>query len=107
MLLHGAADEEVPLEQFADYAAVHDDLETVVLPGTGHYALIEPENPAAHDVARTLRDLTSAWTPTGRTTGEDTAWRTTITARTDAGADSPAATGHPGEGTAPDEVTPA
>ncbi|MBN0048544.1 alpha/beta hydrolase [Streptomyces actuosus] len=57
VLLHGAADEEVPLTQFADYAAVHRDLETLVLPGTGHYTLIEPGAPAAGAVADTLRRL--------------------------------------------------
>lgn len=101
VLLHGAADEEVPLAQFADYAAVHTDLETVVLPGTGHYALIEPENPAAHHIARTLRSLTAEWaaTPAGTVTarpadtgaagraaddatGEDDAGRSTISAST-------------------------
>ncbi|MCH0564683.1 MULTISPECIES: S9 family peptidase [unclassified Streptomyces] len=57
VLLHGAADEEVPLTQFADYAAVHHDLETVVLPGTGHYTLIEPGAPGARAVADQLRRL--------------------------------------------------
>lgn len=59
VLLHGEADEEVPLGQFADYAAVHRDLETVVLPGTGHYTLIEPGAPAARAVADTLRRLSA------------------------------------------------
>jgi tryptophan 2,3-dioxygenase len=54
VLLHGEVDEEVPLSQFADYAAVHRDLETVILPGTGHYTLIEPGAPAAEAVADTL-----------------------------------------------------
>ncbi|MFE7898201.1 alpha/beta hydrolase family protein [Streptomyces sp. NPDC057424] len=57
VLLHGEVDEEVPLSQFADYAAVHDDLETVVLPGIGHYTLIEPGAPGAQAVAATLRHL--------------------------------------------------
>ncbi|MEU9979012.1 alpha/beta fold hydrolase [Streptomyces sp. NPDC051014] len=57
VLLHGEADEEVPLAQFTRYAAVHDDLETVVLPYTGHYTLIEPGAPAAAAVAGTLRRL--------------------------------------------------
>jgi alpha-beta hydrolase superfamily lysophospholipase len=61
VLLHGAVDEEVPLSQFADYAAVHHDLETVVLPGTGHYTLIEPGAPAAQAVADTLRRLAGEW----------------------------------------------
>ncbi|MEU4040877.1 alpha/beta hydrolase family protein [Streptomyces antibioticus] len=62
VLLHGEVDEEVPLTQFADYAAVHRDLETVVLPGTGHYTLIEPGAPAARAVADTLRRLSAPWT---------------------------------------------
>ncbi|WP_406688694.1 alpha/beta fold hydrolase [Saccharopolyspora sp. ID03-671] len=57
VLLHGDADEEVPHGQFTDYAEVHEDLETVVLPDTGHYALIEPANPAAAAVADVLRRL--------------------------------------------------
>ncbi|MEU1039114.1 alpha/beta hydrolase family protein [Streptomyces sp. NPDC005551] len=61
VLLHGEVDEEVPLSQFADYAAVHRDLETVVLPGTGHYTLIEPDAPAARAVADTLWRLTGEW----------------------------------------------
>nr|WP_156698824.1 alpha/beta fold hydrolase [Streptomyces sp. Z38] len=65
VLLHGAADEEVPLTQFSDYAAVHRDLRTVVLPGTGHYTLIEPGAPGAHAVADTLRDIAAAFTPAG------------------------------------------
>jgi tryptophan 2,3-dioxygenase len=60
VLLHGAADEEVPLTQFSDYAAVHRDLRTVVLPGTGHYTLIEPEAPGARAVAETLREMSAA-----------------------------------------------
>ncbi|MFF8868458.1 alpha/beta hydrolase [Streptomyces sp. NPDC015139] len=58
VLLHGGADEEVPHTQFADYAAVHHDLETIVLPGTGHYTPIEPGAPAAQKVALTLKRLT-------------------------------------------------
>ncbi|CAL9650867.1 MULTISPECIES: alpha/beta hydrolase family protein [Actinomycetes] len=65
VLLHGAADEEVPLTQFSDYAAVHRDLRTVVLPGTGHYTLIEPGAPGARAVADTLRDIAAAFTPAG------------------------------------------
>ncbi|MFE6357975.1 alpha/beta hydrolase family protein [Streptomyces rochei] len=61
VLLHGAADEEVPLTQFSDYAAVHRDLRTVVLPGTGHYTLIEPGAPAARAVTDTLREMTAAF----------------------------------------------
>ncbi|WP_329223796.1 alpha/beta fold hydrolase [Streptomyces sp. NBC_01485] len=66
VLLHGAVDEEVPLSQFTDYAAVHADLETVVLPGTGHYTLIEPGAPGALAVADTIRRLATA-TTAGRT----------------------------------------
>ncbi|KUN35456.1 lipase [Streptomyces longwoodensis] len=61
VLLHGAVDEEVPLTQFADYAAVHRDLRTVVLPGTGHYTLIEPGAPGARAVADTLRELAATF----------------------------------------------
>ncbi len=60
-LLHGAADEEVPLTQFADYAAVHHDLRTIVLPGTGHYTLIEPGAPGARAVADTLGEMAAGF----------------------------------------------
>ncbi|MFE2267558.1 alpha/beta hydrolase [Streptomyces griseosporeus] len=63
VLLHGAADEEVPLTQFGDYAAVHRDVTTVVLPGTGHYTLIEPDAPGARAVAGTLRDMAAHFPP--------------------------------------------
>lgn len=66
VLLHGEADEEVPLSQFADYASVHHDLETVVLPGTGHYTLIEPDAPAARTVADTLWHLSGEFAEGGR-----------------------------------------
>ncbi|MES9525965.1 alpha/beta hydrolase family protein [Streptomyces capoamus] len=61
VLLHGSVDEEVPLTQFADYAAVHRDLTTVVLPGTGHYTLIEPGAPGARAVADTLREMAASF----------------------------------------------
>ncbi|WP_327187345.1 alpha/beta hydrolase family protein [Streptomyces sp. NBC_01334] len=61
VLLHGAVDEEVPLTQFTDYAAVHEDLRTVVLPGTGHYTLIEPGAPGARAVADTLWEMSAAF----------------------------------------------
>ncbi|MFE7650629.1 alpha/beta hydrolase family protein [Streptomyces phaeoluteigriseus] len=63
VLLHGAVDEEVPLTQFSDYAAVHHGLRTVVLPGTGHYTLIEPGAPGARAVAETLREMSAAFGP--------------------------------------------
>lgn len=61
VLLHGAADEEVPLTQFTDYSAVHDDLRTVVLSGIGHYTLIEPGAPGARAVVDTLWEMSSAF----------------------------------------------
>ena len=76
VLLHGAADEEVPLTQFSDYAVVHRDLRTLVLPGTGHYTLIEPGAPGARAVADTLREMAAAFAPgnPGRA-GEEAAHR--------------------------------
>ncbi|MEU7022622.1 alpha/beta fold hydrolase [Streptomyces sp. NPDC046203] len=61
VLLHGAVDEEVPLTQFADYAAVHQDMRTVTLPGIGHYTLIEPGAPGARAVADTLWGMAAAF----------------------------------------------
>ncbi|WP_216588231.1 alpha/beta hydrolase [Streptomyces brasiliscabiei] len=57
VVLHGAADEEVPLEQFADYLAAHPEAEPVVLPETGHYTLIEPGAPAARAVTDVIARL--------------------------------------------------
>ncbi|MEU8520052.1 alpha/beta hydrolase [Streptomyces sp. NBC_01216] len=59
VLLHGTKDEEVPLHQFSDYAAVHSDAEVVTLAGIGHYTLIEPGAPAADAVIDVLRLLSS------------------------------------------------
>jgi tryptophan 2,3-dioxygenase len=61
VLLHGAVDEEVPQAQFTDYASVHRDLRTVVLPGTGHYTLIEPGAPGARAVADTLGEMAAGF----------------------------------------------
>ncbi|MGA5430404.1 alpha/beta hydrolase family protein [Streptomyces koyangensis] len=69
VLLHGEVDEEVPLTQFSDYAAVHHDLRTVVLPGTGHYTLIEPGAPAAREVADTLWRMACEQRGPGTTAG--------------------------------------
>ncbi|MBP0450782.1 alpha/beta fold hydrolase [Kitasatospora sp. RG8] len=63
VLLHGAVDEEVPPGQFTDYAAVHRDLEVVVLPDTGHYTLIEPGAPGARAVAEQLHRLAAEFAP--------------------------------------------
>jgi len=59
VVLHGAEDEEVPLEQFTDYAAAHPDAELVTLPGTGHYTLIEPGSAAARSVVGLLSRLSA------------------------------------------------
>ncbi|MBC3840806.1 alpha/beta fold hydrolase [Streptacidiphilus sp. 4-A2] len=59
VVLHGAVDEEVPLDQFYDYTAVHRDAELLTLPGTGHYTLIEPGSPASLAVIDTLDRLAS------------------------------------------------
>lgn len=61
VVLHGEVDEEVPLGQFADYVAAHRDAELVVLPGTGHYTLIEPGSEASLAVIGTLGRLASAF----------------------------------------------
>nr|BBD17753.1 kynurenine formamidase [Streptomyces sp.] len=57
VVLHGAVDEEVPHGQFTDYAAAHPDAELVVLPGTGHYTLIEPDSEASRNVIDVLDRL--------------------------------------------------
>ncbi|MFE0420082.1 alpha/beta hydrolase family protein [Streptomyces tendae] len=57
VVLHGAADEEVPHDQFSSYTAVHHDAEVISLPGTGHYTFIEPGAEAARTTAELLRRL--------------------------------------------------
>jgi acetyl esterase/lipase len=61
VVLHGAADEEVPLEQFGDYAAVHPEAELVTLERTGHYVLIEPGSQATRAVIDVLGRLSRTW----------------------------------------------
>ncbi|MFJ5118171.1 alpha/beta fold hydrolase [Kitasatospora sp. NPDC088548] len=70
VVLRGANDEELPHDQFTGYLAAHRDAREIVLPGTGHYTLIEPGSPAAGSVVRTLTDLAAGLpgrTPPGRT----------------------------------------
>ncbi|MFF4531187.1 alpha/beta hydrolase family protein [Streptomyces sp. NPDC001407] len=57
VVLHGEVDEELPHEQFTGYMSVHTDAELVMLPGTGHYTLIEPGSPASRSVIETLARL--------------------------------------------------
>jgi tryptophan 2,3-dioxygenase len=57
---HGPEDEEAPLAQFTDYAAVHRDADFVSLPGTGHYTLIEPGSEASRAVIDILTRLSRA-----------------------------------------------
>jgi pimeloyl-ACP methyl ester carboxylesterase len=62
-LVHGRADEIVPCEMSVDYAAraqaAGDDAACVVLPGAGHFALIDPLSTAWPSVAGAFRGLAS------------------------------------------------
>jgi acetyl esterase/lipase len=61
LLVHGDADDRVPVEQSRRYAerarAAGDDLELVELPGVGHREVIEPAGAAWREVERWL----TAW----------------------------------------------
>lgn len=46
VLVHGAADDRVPVTQSTDYARAHPAVTVDVLPGTGHFALIDPRSAA-------------------------------------------------------------
>ncbi|MEU5424962.1 alpha/beta hydrolase [Streptomyces olivoreticuli] len=59
VVLHGSVDEEIPHQQFTDYAAVHPDAELIALPGVGHYTPIEPHSPAGRTVIATLDRLSA------------------------------------------------
>lgn len=65
LLVHGDADDRVPVEQSRRYAerarAAGDDVELVELHGVGHREVIEPAGPAWREVERRL----SAWITTG------------------------------------------
>jgi acetyl esterase/lipase len=56
VLLHGDDDQEVPLEQSERYAARHHGalVRLRVVPGCGHYGLIDPEHPAFAEVLAAL-----------------------------------------------------
>jgi dipeptidyl aminopeptidase/acylaminoacyl peptidase len=62
LLVHGDADDRVPVEQSRRYAAraraAGDDVELVELPGVGHREVIEPAGAAWRAVERRL----TAWT---------------------------------------------
>jgi acetyl esterase/lipase len=62
-LVHGRADEIVPCEMSVDYAAraqaAGDDAACVVLPGAGHFGLIDPLSTAWPEVAAAFRALGS------------------------------------------------
>lgn len=61
VLVHGAADDRVPITQSRDYrsAAVHsgDDCRLVELDGVGHFALIDPETAAFDAVVEAITSL--------------------------------------------------
>ncbi|MBB4928222.1 tryptophan 2,3-dioxygenase [Kitasatospora kifunensis] len=57
VILHGAADEELPHDQFHTYAAAHHDAELISLPDIGHYTFIEPGSEASRVLVDLLRRL--------------------------------------------------
>jgi acetyl esterase/lipase len=61
LLVHGDADERVPISQSRAYAdaarAAGDEVELVEIPGADHMSLIEPDGPAREPVAEFLAGL--------------------------------------------------
>ena len=57
-LVHGDEDTVVPLRQSESYAAAHPDATLHALPGTGHFALVDPASDAWPRVVAALRDIT-------------------------------------------------
>ena len=62
-LLHGTADDQVPCRMSVDYAAraraAGDAINCEVLPGAGHFAVIDPLSPEWPRVVAAFRDLAS------------------------------------------------
>ena len=58
-IAHGEMDETVPLEVSQSYAAAHPDTRLVPLPGSGHFALIDPLSPVWARVVAEVAALTS------------------------------------------------
>lgn len=56
-LLHGVEDAVVPLSQSESYAAAHPDATLRALPGTGHFALIDPASAAWPEVVAAVRGI--------------------------------------------------
>lgn len=63
LLVHGEADQRVPIAQsrtYAEAAAAGDEVELVELPGVDHMALIEPDGPARPAIDSGLRRFLDA-----------------------------------------------
>lgn len=60
VLVHGAEDDVVPVSQSESYAAAHPEAALQVLPGTGHYGLIDPLSAAWPHVVAALETLAAA-----------------------------------------------
>ncbi len=56
-VLHGADDTRVPLGISEDYAAAHPQVRLTVVPGAGHFSLIDPQSPQWDAVPRALENL--------------------------------------------------
>lgn len=60
-LVHGTADNSVPVEQSVDFAArakvASDNLKSSIIPGAGHFDLLEPGATAWPAVIRAVRDV--------------------------------------------------
>ncbi|RNL62171.1 alpha/beta hydrolase [Nocardioides marmoriginsengisoli] len=54
VLVHGVADDEVPIELSRGFAAVHPWARLTELRGVGHYEFLDPRSPAWVTVAQTL-----------------------------------------------------
>lgn len=60
VILHGDADEIVPVGVSADYVAGHPSAELIVLPGAGHFPPIDPDTPEFARVVDVVRRLAGA-----------------------------------------------
>jgi len=58
-IVHGELDDSVPLEVSQSYVATHPATRLVRLPGTGHFAVIDPLSPVWATVVAEVANLTS------------------------------------------------
>jgi pimeloyl-ACP methyl ester carboxylesterase len=57
VIVHGDADQRVPISQARDYVARHPGVRLVDLPGVDHFAPVDPRSPAWPEVLAALATL--------------------------------------------------